>query len=78
MAKWDQARELGVMGVPGVVGPVLAANVHPTLSGQPEAAQAPSPGIGHLPGEGDGLRPGQDVSLWVAAAQQGAWLAPWL
>ena len=35
---------------------------------------APAPGIEHSPGDGDGLRPGRDVGLWVGSAQQGPWL----
>ena len=30
---------------------------------------APAPGIGHLPGDRDGARLGQDVGLWVGPAQ---------
>lgn len=48
---------------------------HIPLSSQVHSSQellgSPSSGIGHSPGEGDGLRTGQDVGLWMGPAWQG-------
>lgn len=52
-------------------GPIPSLQSGAGLPGGKRAA--PAPGIGHLPGDGDGLRMGQDVGLWMGAA----WQRPW-
>ena len=48
--------------------------VPPPESGSRAAGGSLNPGIGHLCGDGTGLRPGWDVSPLVGPAQQGPWL----
>ncbi|KAK4823432.1 hypothetical protein QYF61_002118 [Mycteria americana] len=75
----------GVGGSPGV-RQGRAWQPGPVPPPQPEAGQlggtraAPAPGIGHVSGDGVGMRLGQDMVPWVGPAQQGPWLGkggPW-